>query len=138
MDLLLPQAYLIGLIVLLGGAAVVIGLQVWRVRADEVRLAKLEIKVKEGTVEKTGEATDQLLADSRVVVPYQEGDLSRSGWAHTRDTGAGAEGIVHYDIVYARNHELSENFQHQDQGQAHGAGRVLPATVLTLPDRAAM
>ncbi len=47
MDLLLPQAYLIGLIVLLGGAAVVIGLQVWRVRADEVRLAKLEIKVKE-------------------------------------------------------------------------------------------
>ncbi|MCP9839939.1 tetratricopeptide repeat protein [Synechococcus sp. J7-Johnson] len=47
MDLLLPQAYLIGLIVLLGGAAVVIGLQVWRVRADEVRLAKLEIQVKE-------------------------------------------------------------------------------------------
>ncbi|MBC1260336.1 tetratricopeptide repeat protein [Synechococcus sp. BSF8S] len=47
MDLLLPQAYLIGLIVLLGGAAVVIGLQVWRVRADEVRLAKLENQVKE-------------------------------------------------------------------------------------------
>ncbi len=47
MDLLLPQAYLIGLIVLLGGAAVVIGLQVWRVRADEVRLAKLESQVKE-------------------------------------------------------------------------------------------
>ncbi|MCP9799225.1 tetratricopeptide repeat protein [Synechococcus sp. RedBA-s] len=47
MDLLLPQAYLIGLIVLLGGAAVVIGLQVWRVRADEVRLAKLEVQVKD-------------------------------------------------------------------------------------------
>lgn len=47
MDLLLPQAYLIGLIVLLGGAAVVIGLQVWRVRADEVRLAKLESQAKD-------------------------------------------------------------------------------------------
>jgi Flp pilus assembly protein TadD len=47
MDLLLPQAYLIGLIVLLGGAAVVVGLQVWRVRADEVRLAKLEVQIKD-------------------------------------------------------------------------------------------
>jgi tetratricopeptide (TPR) repeat protein len=47
MDFLLPQAYLIGLIVLLGGASVVIGLQVWRVRRDEVQLAKLEQQTKE-------------------------------------------------------------------------------------------
>ncbi len=44
MDSLLPQAYLIGLIVLLGGASVVIALQVWRVRRDEVTLARLEGK----------------------------------------------------------------------------------------------
>lgn len=42
MDALLPQAYLIGLIVLLGVAAVVVARQIWRVRADEVTLAKLE------------------------------------------------------------------------------------------------
>ena len=42
MDALLPQAYLIGLIVLLGVAAVVVARQIWRVRADEVTLSKLE------------------------------------------------------------------------------------------------
>jgi len=42
MDSLLPQAYLIGLIVLLGGAAVVVARQIWRVRGDEVTLARLE------------------------------------------------------------------------------------------------
>jgi tetratricopeptide (TPR) repeat protein len=42
MDSLLPQAYLIGLIVLLGGAAVVVARQIWRVRSDEVTLARLE------------------------------------------------------------------------------------------------
>jgi len=42
LDALLPQAYLIGLIVLLGVAAVVVARQIWRVRADEVTLAKLE------------------------------------------------------------------------------------------------
>ena len=44
MDALLPQAYLIGLIVLLGVAAIVVARQIWRVRADEVTLAKLERK----------------------------------------------------------------------------------------------
>lgn len=42
MDILLPQAYLIGLIVLLGGAAVVIGFQLVRVRRDEAALSRLE------------------------------------------------------------------------------------------------
>ncbi len=40
MDALLPQAYLIGLVVLLGAAAVVVARQIWRVRGDEVTLAK--------------------------------------------------------------------------------------------------
>lgn len=44
MDALLPQAYLIGLVVLLGAAAVVVARQIWRVRGDEVTLAKLERK----------------------------------------------------------------------------------------------
>ncbi len=42
MDTLLPQAYLIGLVVLLGGAAVVVGRQIWRVRRDELALARLD------------------------------------------------------------------------------------------------
>lgn len=42
MDTLLPQAYLIGLVLLLGVAAVVVARQIWRVRRDEVTLARLE------------------------------------------------------------------------------------------------
>lgn len=41
MNELLPQAYLIGLIVLLSGAAVVVARQIWRVRRDELTLARL-------------------------------------------------------------------------------------------------
>jgi tetratricopeptide (TPR) repeat protein len=47
MSEVLPQAYLIGLIVLLGGAAVVVARQVLRVRSDEVTLARLEGDVKD-------------------------------------------------------------------------------------------
>lgn len=42
MEPLLPQAYLIGLILLLGAAAVLVGRQIWRVRRDELALARLE------------------------------------------------------------------------------------------------
>ena len=42
MDALLPQAYLIGLVVILSVAAVAVGRQVWLVRRDEISLAKLE------------------------------------------------------------------------------------------------
>lgn len=42
MDSLLPQAYLIGLVLLLGVAAIVVARQIWRVRRDEVTLARLE------------------------------------------------------------------------------------------------
>ncbi|MEB3184886.1 MAG: tetratricopeptide repeat protein [Cyanobacteriota bacterium] len=42
MDALLPQAYLIGLIVLLAGAAVVVARQILRVRRDEVALARFD------------------------------------------------------------------------------------------------
>ena len=42
MDTFLPQAYLIGLVAILLIAAVVLGRQIWRVRKDEVTLARLE------------------------------------------------------------------------------------------------
>ncbi|MFQ6539482.1 MULTISPECIES: tetratricopeptide repeat protein [Aphanothece] len=42
METLLPQAYLIGLVVLLGGAAVVVARQIWLVRRDELTLSRLE------------------------------------------------------------------------------------------------
>ena len=42
MDLSLPQAYLIGLLVLLGSAAVLVARQLIRVRRDESALARLE------------------------------------------------------------------------------------------------
>lgn len=41
-ETLLPQAYLIGLVALLAVAAVAVARQVWRVRRDEVTLARLE------------------------------------------------------------------------------------------------
>lgn len=44
MEITLPQAYLLGLIALLGVVAVVVGRQVFRVRRDEARLAKLELE----------------------------------------------------------------------------------------------
>jgi len=88
----------------------------------EALLEGLEEKVKESVVERTKEAAEQLLADSRVVVPYQEGDLSRAGDAKAHATADGAEGKVLYDIVYARYQELREDLTHQDQGQAHYLG----------------
>lgn len=42
MDSLLPQAYLIGLIVLLAGAAVVVARQILRVRRDELALSRYD------------------------------------------------------------------------------------------------
>lgn len=42
MDSLLPQTYLIGLVALLGVAAVAVARQIWRVRRDELTLARLE------------------------------------------------------------------------------------------------
>ena len=42
MDSLLPQAYLIGLVAILTVAAVAVGRQMWRVRRDEITLARLE------------------------------------------------------------------------------------------------
>ena len=51
MDFSLPQAYLIGLLVILGAAAVLVARQILRVRSDEVALIRLE------NASKTGEQT---------------------------------------------------------------------------------
>lgn len=44
LDSLLPQAYLVGVVVLLAGAAVVIARQILRVRRDELTLSRLDSK----------------------------------------------------------------------------------------------
>jgi len=62
MDGLLPQAYLIGLVVLLGGAAVLVTRQILRVRRDEVTLARLEGKAKPGQAEAADSAAYYELA----------------------------------------------------------------------------
>ena len=49
MDFALPQAYLLGLIVLLGVVAVVVGRQVLRVRRQEGQLASLERRCQDTT-----------------------------------------------------------------------------------------
>lgn len=71
------------------------------------------------------EVTEEGLADSRKVVPYQEGDLSRAGHATVKRVSNGAEGAILYDIVYARYQELREDLRHQDSGQAHYLGGTL-------------
>lgn len=48
MDFSLPQAYLIGLLILLGSAAVLVARQLLRVRRDEAALARLEAEGKDG------------------------------------------------------------------------------------------
>jgi Flp pilus assembly protein TadD len=48
MDVSLPQAYLIGLLLLLGTAAVLVARQILRVRRDESSLARLEAQAKAG------------------------------------------------------------------------------------------
>lgn len=48
MDFSLPQAYLIGLLVILGSAAVLVARQILRVRRDEVALIRLEGATKSG------------------------------------------------------------------------------------------
>ena len=48
MDFSLPQAYLIGLLVILGAAAVLVARQILRVRRDEVALIRLEQSSKSG------------------------------------------------------------------------------------------
>lgn len=90
-------------------------------------LGDFERQMQEATVRRTREATEQLLADAQVVVPYQEGDLSVSGHASTKDTGSGAEGTVGFDTPYARYQELREDLRHQDNGQAHYLGGTLRA-----------
>jgi len=92
----------------------------------EALLRQFEERIEAAAVKRVQETADQWLADSRAVVPYQEGDLSRSGHVQVRGTGTGAEGQVAYDIVYARYQELREDLRHQDTGQAHylgGTGR---------------
>ncbi len=90
-----------------------------------VMLDEMIERADDAAVDAVKDVTDELLADSRKVVPYQEGDLSRSGHPTVNKTGDGAEGKVEFDIVYARYQELNEDLTHQDTGQAHYLGGTM-------------
>ncbi|GAB2964485.1 hypothetical protein [Saccharothrix stipae] len=88
-------------------------------------LAQFETDMQAATVKRVREVAEDLLAGAQAVVPYQEGDLSRSGHVTVKELGVGAQSEVNFDIVYARYQELREDLTHQDQGQAHYLGGTL-------------
>ena len=93
----------------------------------EDMLAKFEVDMQEATVKRTREVAEDLLASAQKVVPYQEGDLSRSGHVTVTPLAVGAQSETNFDIVYARYQELREDLTHQDQGQAHYLGGTMKA-----------
>lgn len=90
-----------------------------------VMLDEMIERADDAAVEAVKDVVEEGLADARKVVPYQEGDLSRSGNTTVNTTSDGAEGSIDFDLVYARSQELTEGLRHQDQGQAHYLGGTL-------------
>ncbi|HEU5475712.1 MAG TPA: HK97 gp10 family phage protein [Actinophytocola sp.] len=73
------------------------------------------------------EACEDLLSDSRDEVPYDQGDLSRSGKVTVQRTGDGAEGSVSYDTPYAVIQHERGDFAH-DTGKSRYLGDPLRAS----------
>lgn len=73
------------------------------------------------------EAVDDLLAESRDEIPYDQGDLSNSGLAATEIDGDQVHGAVGYDTPYAVIQHEAEEFQHQDGRKAQYLGDPLRA-----------
>jgi hypothetical protein len=98
-----------------------------RLMADDFfeLLERMENNADDAVEAAVKDVTEQGLADSQKVVPYQEGDLSRAGHTTVKKVGDGAEGSIDFDIVYARYQELREDLTHQDQGQAHYLGGTM-------------
>ncbi|GLW91772.1 hypothetical protein [Actinokineospora globicatena] len=63
------------------------------------------------------EVVDDLGAESQDVVPYDQGDLSRSMRKTVTSAGAVTVGQVSYDTVYAP-------YQHYDESLRHDPGRT--------------
>lgn len=86
-------------------------------------LRAADAAVSEGAERAVKEACEALLSDSRDVVPYDQGDLSRSG----KVTVAGVEGVVSYDTPYAARQHEEREWRHDGNGQADYLGGPLRA-----------
>lgn len=74
------------------------------------------------------EACEALLSDSRDEVPYDQGDLSRSGKVTVVTEGRTVTGAVSYDTPYAVRQHEDTTLRH-DTGKAGYLGDPLRANV---------
>ena len=78
-----------------------------------------------GTIRGVRESCRDLLSVSRDRVPYDQGDLSRSGAVSMDSTGTEVQGAVNYDTKYAEIQHEAEDFRHQDGRTANYLGGPL-------------
>ena len=88
-------------------------------------LGQLADRLPEKLRQAAQEVGDDLLSDSRDEVPYDQGDLSRSGKVTVEATGTGATVAVSYDTPYAAIQHEATDFAHQDGRKAHYLGDPL-------------
>lgn len=93
----------------------------------EAVLGDAERAVRRGTINGVRGACRSLLSDSRDLVPYDQGDLSRSGAVSMDTAGSEVEGQVSYDTPYAVIQHEAEEFRHQDGRTANYLGGPLRA-----------
>ncbi len=91
MNEILPQTYLIGLIVLLGGAAVLVARQILRVRKDEITLARLEGSSSSGKGQDSAELYELASVQLRKRLYGQAGDNLKRALQLASDEGAPRE-----------------------------------------------
>lgn len=93
----------------------------------EDMLAKFETQMQEASEKRVREVAEDGLAGAQAVVPYQEGDLSRSGHVTVQPLAVGAQSEIIFDLAYSRYQELREDLTHQDGQQAHYLGNTMKA-----------
>lgn len=94
---------------------------VWKSQIAEA-ITSLQV----GALQGVREACEDLLREASAVVPYDTGDLDRSGQASAHLDGDAAIGTVSYDTPYAV-------IQHETLEFRHDPGRI--AKYLALPTR---
>ncbi|MBP2331224.1 hypothetical protein JOF56_011609 [Kibdelosporangium banguiense] len=93
----------------------------------EAVLGDAERAVRRGTVKGVRGSCQSLKSDSQDLVPYQEGDLSRSAAVSMDTAGTEVQGAVTYDTKYAAIQHEAEDFRHQDGRTANYLGGPLRA-----------
>jgi bacteriophage HK97-gp10 putative tail-component len=88
----------------------------------EALLAQLAAQLPQKLRQAGQEVGDDLLSDSRDEIPYDQGDLSRSGKVTVEATGSNVEVAVSYDTPYAVIQHEATDFAHQDGRKAHYLG----------------